>query len=58
MLDLRRLDGSLAEDSSELQGMFSTHFQSIFAPYDLTSGVLTTHDACCKVVPCKVSSGD
>jgi len=37
--------------------MFSSHFQSLFAPYDPTDGVLAARDACCRVVPRKVSSG-
>jgi hypothetical protein len=38
--------------------MFNSHFQSIFAPYDLTDGVFASKDACGRVVPCKVSKGD
>jgi hypothetical protein len=38
--------------------MFSSHFQSFFSPYDLIDGVVVAWDACYRVVPCKVSSGD
>ena len=58
LLGLRRVDDSLAEDSIEVHSMFSDHFQSIFAPYTLSDGVLVARDACCRVVPCKVSTSD
>ena len=48
------MDGSLAE----VHSMFNDHFQDICAPYPLSDGVLEARDACCRVVPCKVFTGD
>lgn len=58
VLGLCRADGYLAKDPSKVRGMFSSHFENIFPLYALTNVVMATRDACCRVVPCKVSSGD
>jgi hypothetical protein len=58
VLDLHRSNGSLTRGPSKIHAMFSSHFQSIISTYHLMDGVITTWDACCRVVPCKVSSGD
>lgn len=58
MFRLCRADGSLVEDATELWRMFSDHFQTIFSSCPLFDGVLATREACRRVVPRKVSSGD
>lgn len=58
MLNLYKANGSLAKDPAKVQGMFSDHFQSIFAPYALTNSLHVVRDACCRVVPCKFANGD
>jgi hypothetical protein len=37
MLGLQRMDGSLAEDPSKVEGMLACHFQNIFLPCALTN---------------------
>ena len=58
MFVIHKVDGSLVEDATEVNGMFSDHFKVIFAPYPLSNVVLATRDVCRNVVPLKVSIGD
>jgi hypothetical protein len=57
VLGLCRVDGSLAKYPSEVRGMLNSHFQNIFASYASTNVTVVARDACCRVVPHKVSSG-
>jgi hypothetical protein len=38
--------------------MFGHHFQSMFSPCSLTNNVLAAREACCRVVPHKVTTSD
>lgn len=55
---LRREYGTLEENPTEIQGMFSDHFKNIFFDYHLPKLVVVSRDACFKVVSCKVLFGD
>ena len=58
VLGIHRADEFLVEYAIEILGMFSDHFQAIFSPYSLSDGTFSTHDACCRVVPRKVSTSN
>jgi hypothetical protein len=53
--DLRRVDGSLEEDPTKIQGIFGEHFQNIFSLYPLLDLVVVARDACYRVVLHNVS---
>ena len=49
VVGLRRVDGTLEENPTKIEGMFSVHFQNIFSAYSLSKLVLTARDAYCGV---------
>ena len=55
VVGIRRVDGTLEENPTKIEGMFSAHFQNIFSAYPLSKLVLTAGDAYFGVVTHKVS---
>ena len=45
VVGLRRVDGTLEENPTKIEGMFSAHFQNIFSAYSLSKLVLNARDA-------------
>ena len=49
VVGLCRVDGTLQENPTKIEGMFSAHFQNIFSAYSLSKLVLTARDDYCGV---------
>ena len=54
VLGFCREDASFVEDAAKVCSVFIDHFQTMFAPYPLSNGVLVAWDACCIVIPYKI----
>lgn len=55
VIGLCRVDGSLDENPTNIQGMLSDHFQKIFSANPMTNTIFDARNYCLKMVPHNIS---